>query len=641
MGVEGARISNGLMNRIAMRNINHNMRQMLDLQYQMTSGLRLYKTSIDPGAAAVAMGFQALTERHEQSQSNITRSNEFLAATDSALGDLQDLLNEASSVASKNIGAATDDEARHNAATVVGSLINQLTQIGNRQYQDRYLFAGRATEASPFDLSGTRTRFRGDLEGLFTRIDRQTEVQGNLTADEVFGSLSGRVTSKDDLNPDITLSTRLSELHGGEGVRRGSIILSDGAANVSVDLGACDTVQDVVNAINNNGVVGITAGINTAGNGLLLQGGAADTISVKDEPGGYVARDLGIIQETPLAAGADLVGGDLDRRLTSRTELSALNGGAGFDQNSGLRITLGAETEVIDFDSATTVEDLLNEINHGPLDLRAWIDDDGRRLIIANTVPSESMSIGENNGTTATDLGLRSMPASMLLSDLNSGRGVRTVAGADDFALHTRDGSTIGVNLDGTATVGDVVDAINNDADNGGKVVAQLNLVGNGLRLIDMTLGGNDFRVERTNSSAAAPDLGIEKSVTPPVNVITGDDVAPVSEQGIFRHLVALRDALLADDSGAISHAGMDIQEEISRVAQLRGIAGSRMTTLEKTKGRLEDEVLQAEGLLSEIRDLDYADAVARFQSLQSAYQASLQTTATMLPLSLMDFLNI
>ena len=44
--------------------------------------------------------------------------------------------------------------------------------------------------------------------------------------------------------------------------------------------------------------------------------------------------------------------------------------------------------------------------------------------------------------------------------------------------------------------------------------------------------------------------------------------------------------------------------------------------------------------LLSSLSDTDFTEAVARFQTLQNALQATLQTTGQMLNLSLLDFLG-
>ena len=160
MTVSGAsgRVSNALLAQVAIRNINRNMNDMFELQNQLATGLRLYKTSVDPSAAAVAMAFQNIVERRQQTTGNVDRSSEFLVATDSALTDLQDILNEAAGIALANIGAGAGDDARQNAAVVVGGLISQLAQLGNRQYQDRYIFAGTAT--CPPSLTSAAIRHR-------------------------------------------------------------------------------------------------------------------------------------------------------------------------------------------------------------------------------------------------------------------------------------------------------------------------------------------------------------------------------------------------------------------------------------------------------------------------------------------------
>ena len=98
---------------------------------------------------------------------------------------------------------------------------------------------------------------------------------------------------------------------------------------------------------------------------------------------------------------------------------------------------------------------------------------------------------------------------------------------------------------------------------------------------------------------------------------------------------------VLANDSAAVSRAGAAMQGEIGRVARIRGAVGVRMQSLDQSQKRIEDEVLQVQGLLSEVRDLDYATALSRFNTLQTMFQASLQTSANVLPMSLMDFLRM
>ena len=55
---------------------------------------------------------------------------------------------------------------------------------------------------------------------------------------------------------------------------------------------------------------------------------------------------------------------------------------------------------------------------------------------------------------------------------------------------------------------------------------------------------------------------------------------------------------------------------------------------------RTEDAVLATKTLLSDLTDLDYTEAVTRFQQAQTALQANLLTGSRMLQISLMDFLQ-
>jgi flagellar hook-associated protein 3 FlgL len=61
---------------------------------------------------------------------------------------------------------------------------------------------------------------------------------------------------------------------------------------------------------------------------------------------------------------------------------------------------------------------------------------------------------------------------------------------------------------------------------------------------------------------------------------------------------------------------------------------------LESRQNRLDDQNVATKSLLSSLEDTDFTEAVSRFQTLQTALQASLQTSGRMLNLSLLDFLS-
>jgi flagellar hook-associated protein 3 FlgL len=73
---------------------------------------------------------------------------------------------------------------------------------------------------------------------------------------------------------------------------------------------------------------------------------------------------------------------------------------------------------------------------------------------------------------------------------------------------------------------------------------------------------------------------------------------------------------------------------------RVRGETGARVQELESRQNRLDDENLATKALLSELQDTDFTDAITRFQTLQTALQASMQATSKTMNLSLMDFLG-
>ena len=205
------------------------------------------------------------------------------------------------------------------------------------------------------------------------------------------------------------------------------------------------------------------------------------------------------------------------------------------------------------------------------------------------------------------------------------------------FASPRRDGSSFGVDLSNLDTVQQVIDAINT-ADGGAGVTASFATTGNGIVLTDATGGSGPLSVSSANFSTAAADLGLVASVNG--NVLQGADVHQVEPQGVFSNLAKLRDGLETGDQSAITEAAAALQADYARVVQTRGQAGARLQEIEARQDRLEEENLATDALLSSLQDVDFTEAVSRFQTLQNALQASLQTSGQILQLSLLDFLG-
>ena len=149
----------------------------------------------------------------------------------------------------------------------------------------------------------------------------------------------------------------------------------------------------------------------------------------------------------------------------------------------------------------------------------------------------------------------------------------------DDFQVTRQDGTKFTVNLTGAVTIQDVITKINGADGNtvaNPHVTAAMNATGNGISLTDASVGPGKLTVTDLNGSTAADALGISKtalSSTP--GVINGDDVNPVEPKGLFSSLIALRNALLNNDTAGITQAGTLLQNDSATVISATGLVGA------------------------------------------------------------------
>jgi flagellar hook-associated protein 3 FlgL len=203
-------------------------------------------------------------------------------------------------------------------------------------------------------------------------------------------------------------------------------------------------------------------------------------------------------------------------------------GGSGteWDRTSGLQITNGGQTYLIDIHAAETVQDVLNILNNSGAQVLAGINDQRNGISIRSRLSGTDLSIGENGGSTATDLGLRTFALDSALADFNHGIGVRSVEGTD-FVIRRNDGVELAIDVSSAATVADVLDLINNHPNNlspDSAVTARLSALGNGIELVDDNPTGTEtLQVRRANASAAAWDLGL---------VPAGQDASTATDPG-------------------------------------------------------------------------------------------------------------
>jgi flagellin-like hook-associated protein FlgL len=654
-----ARVSNSLISQIQLSSLNRTSRDLLDLQVRLSTGREVMRPSDDAVAASTISVLDDLIERRTQRLRNLTHAESVLNNADAAIADASALLLEAKGLGLSQIGIGSDAETRKNQAQVVDSILAEMISIANRQINGIHFFGGDATATPPIqDLSGG-LQYTGAGDGLTTDLGLLKTVPITMSADVVFGALSSRVEGDRDLDPDMTASTRLADVNGarGLGVALGAINVNVAGTPLTVDLSGAHTIGDVIGTLQTaiqTIDAAATVSIDPATGDRLLVNPSAGNITISDLTTDATAADLGLSTTFPVGGAA---GSDLDPKVTPLTPLALLNGLT--IPLGTIRIANAGQSRDVDLSGAQTVEDLINLIKSEAIGVRVEIAPGGDRLNFVNELSGGAMSVAEvGGGTTATQLGVRSFTGTTLLADFNNGLGVRVVDGsidpltglpdpaADlDVRMILKNGVAFDVDLASEQTVQEVIAAINAAAAGAGVPVpasfeAALAADGNGLEFTDNTAGlpGAEFSIIALNGSYAAEDLGILGSTAGAT--FTGEDRATVAVDSVFSHLIALRDALLANDELGIELATAAFEQDISRAVEARALVGVRSQRVADAQRREEDLMIQDRALKSEMQDLDFTEASIRFALLQQQLQAGLATAARATSLSLLDFLG-
>ncbi len=621
--------------------MQRNALSVFQLEQQISSGRSILSIADDPIAAERITRMLKSLESQDQILLNLRHADSQLAAADSAITEITDLLNEAARIASEQSSNLQSADERASQAVIIDGIIDQLVNVANRQFQAQYLFGGRQTDEAPLNTQFGRVTHVGDRGHRNTLVTDDFTLPFNVTVDSLLQLNQRKVGGDARFDVRLNSAARLSELGGAgrRGVTPGLLRVNEPGPNITfeVDISSAATVGDAIELFNDAaGQAGssITLEINPADpTTFRLVAGPFSGIEVTDVGAGTVAADLGIAGTS--GVGTPLIGVSPNRRITLTTALADIEPG-GLNLPNGVSIQNGELSKTVTFAGATTVQDVLNRLNASGIGIRAAINDAGDGSEIENLVAGTRLLIGENGGTDAARLGIRSLGGEVPLSALNGGRGIHPGTG-DDFQITDANGISFGVDVSGAATVQDVIDRINTAATTAGSTLsADLSPTGGGLRLTDLG-GPNPITVENLGGPVAE-ELGILGVGTP--TELDGEIVGAFTQSGAFSALYRLRDALLADDSSEITEAGSDIQKVQKDIVNVLGRVGARSRDMRDRLLQTEDAVAATQLLLSEVRDVDFVEAVTRFQQAQTALQASLQAGASSMNLSLFNFLG-
>jgi flagellar hook-associated protein 3 FlgL len=127
--------------------------------------------------------------------------------------------------------------------------------------------------------------------------------------------------------------------------------------------------------------------------------------------------------------------------------------------------------------------------------------------------------------------------------------------------------------------------------------------------------------------------------ITTTTDTLATDDRHTQEVDSVFNTLIRLRGALESGDVNAISEAIDRLDVDLDRVNFARSEMGSRQQSLDVLSVRLEDDEVQLRTALSKDLDVDLVEAISNLTARQFALEASLRTSASILSVSILDYI--
>jgi flagellin-like hook-associated protein FlgL len=449
-------------------------------------------------------------------------------------------------------------------------------------------------------------------------------------------------------------------MSGGDGENldlASGLTITNGGKSSTLDTSNVKTVEDLLNLIN-RADVGVVAEINADRTGINVRSRLSGADLTIGENGGQLATQLGI------------------RSYTGDSKLAGFNRGLGIQSTDTLEpldtskldslqiVARNGTTLNVSLTGATSLQDVVNAINGAvgntaPTAVSAQLSQNGNRieLVDSSTPSSGSLVVQSVPGTQAAEyLGFVDPGETSKSATGTDSTGASTLSGGNvlgnDLVIQARDGTELWIDLAGAKTVDDVLKRINENPANTGlppKITAQLATNGNGIQLVDTSVGGGTLKVRSVEGSQAAEYLGFVKrgeteSPDPTAgpggtSVLQSEDRNTIESDSVFNTLVRLKQALEDNNIEEIGRTIDRLDTDINRVNFARADIGSRVQSLETIGTKLEDENVQLRSALSDDTEVDLVEAISNMTARQYALQASLQTAGSILQLSLLDFI--
>ena len=189
------RITNSILFRNALSDLNRLRERMAQSQEQASTGLRINRPSDDPAGAGRIQLLKSSLEALTQYERTIAGTRARVAASETAVANASAVLIRARELAISGANGTMDAGTRAQIAVEVESLHASLVSEANSRFAGGYVFAGFASDAPPFESVGAFgtpppaspvVGFVGDPNEIEVEIEEGIRVSASFDGRRIF-----------------------------------------------------------------------------------------------------------------------------------------------------------------------------------------------------------------------------------------------------------------------------------------------------------------------------------------------------------------------------------------------------------------------------------------------------------------------
>jgi flagellar hook-associated protein 3 FlgL len=151
--------------------------------HELSSQKRINNLHDDPTGLSRTVKQKDRIADIESFQNNLNFSKGFINITENALTTVQEKLIRAQELTVAMANDTYGPESRSATAKEIGSVIDEMIQLGNTKFNSKYVFSGMRTDIPAFDSEGS---YMGDDGEILIQADLGNYKRINLTGRELF-----------------------------------------------------------------------------------------------------------------------------------------------------------------------------------------------------------------------------------------------------------------------------------------------------------------------------------------------------------------------------------------------------------------------------------------------------------------------